>query len=195
MLMAGAYASGESRDVAAERKVTVCIENITLPNIMETGLSARALASRMFAAIGVTIEWRVGVRGCPAQGIQILLLQTTPEYLEPGALAFARPYEGTHILVFYDRIAKDRNRPRVPIVLGHVLVHEITHILQGFAQHSDSGVMKARWTSTDYTNMDWKPLGFEPHDIVLIYSGLAMRSSGNVAAMTTAGSQVTVAGQ
>jgi hypothetical protein len=195
VLMAGTVANAESAGMPAERKVTVCVEGMDTPAVAGNDLKARTLASRIFSGIGVTIDWRRGLAGCPAQGIQIRVLQETPESLQPGALALARPYEGTHILVFYDRIPGDRNRSGVPIVLGHVFVHEITHILQGFAQHSDSGLMKARWTSTDYTNMVWEPLWFEAHDIVLIYSGLAMRSSGQAEAANALVSHVTVAGR
>ena len=43
-----------------------------------------------------------------------------------------------------------------PNVLANVLVHEITHILQGPCWHSDTGVMKARWTHTDYMEIGRK---------------------------------------
>jgi hypothetical protein len=31
-----------------------------------------------------------------------------------------------------------------------VLVHEITHILEGSSEHSETGIMKARSNATDY---------------------------------------------
>ena len=42
----------------------------------------------------------------------------------------------------------------VPALLGHVLAHEIAHLLEGTDLHSDSGIMKARWNSSDY-EMRW----------------------------------------
>ncbi len=36
------------------------------------------------------------------------------------------------------------------MVLAHVLVHEITHILEGLNEHSQEGIIKARWTFQDY---------------------------------------------
>jgi hypothetical protein len=51
------------------------------------------------------------------------------------------------------------------------MVHEITHIQQGVDRHSNSGVMKARWTDKDYAAMAWKPLPFTPEDILLIHLG------------------------
>jgi hypothetical protein len=49
-----------------------------------------------------------------------------------------------------------------------VLVHEITHILQGVDRHSESGIMKAQWTIDDYRAMASKPLSFTPLDVKLI---------------------------
>ena len=74
-------------------------------------------------------------------------------------------------------------KPQLPIVLGHVLVHEITHILQGIQRHSASGVMKAYWDREDCGQMTWKPLRFEPEDVDLIYVGLARRASRDVMAL------------
>ena len=61
-------------------------------------------------------------------------------------LAYALPYEGTHIVILFDRVRKMQPN-YVPAVLAHVLVHEVTHILQGIQRHSESGVMKAHWDS------------------------------------------------
>jgi hypothetical protein len=60
-------------------------------------------------------------------------------------------------------------------VLGHVIAHEVTHILQGVLRHSESGVMKARWSNADYQEMTWKPLRFTDEDVVLIHRGLKAR--------------------
>lgn len=74
-------------------------------------------------------------------------------------------------------------RSRVAPVLSHVLVHEITHILQGAARHSEKGVMKARWTSDDLVQMSRKPLGFEREDIDLIHAGMAVSTAPKPFAM------------
>lgn len=62
-------------------------------------------------------------------------------------------------------------------LLAHVLVHEITHILQGTCRHSDTGIMKARWTHQDYMEMGQKPLSFTEKDLQLIRTGLAKRAN------------------
>ena len=81
-------------------------------------------------------------------------------------------------MVFYDRLhtycATDPNG--LPALLAHVLVHEITHILQGTDRHSETGVMKARWVAQDFDRMRIKPLPFTELDITLIQSGVDARS-------------------
>ena len=119
-------------------KVTVCMGL----GSVSAAPTARMLASKMFASIGVIIDWR-NPRACPAEAILISLIDSAPENVSRGALAYALPYEGVHIRVFCDRIRRHDSH-LVPFLLAHVLVHEITHILQGIARHSESGVMKAQ---------------------------------------------------
>ena len=157
---------------AAEPKVTVCIEND------EAGFAkprAQLIASEMFARIGVKMDWRLGLRGCPPLAILISLSNSTPAGLRPGALAYALPFDRTHIRLFYDRIIQNHKRTLVPIVLAHVLVHEITHVLQGLDRHSDQGIMKAQWDEADFAQMLREPLSFTDQDIDLIHRGLATR--------------------
>ena len=122
VLMTGVLAQGETSIAAAPRKATVCMEETDTRVAPGVALTSRALASKMFAAIGVAIDWRRGLRHCPADGILISLSYLTPEDLKPRALAYALPYEGTHIRVFYDRVAHNRSRREVALVLAHVLV-------------------------------------------------------------------------
>jgi len=67
--------------------------------------------------------------------------------------------------------------PSRPVLLGHVLAHEIGHILQGTDRHSETGLMKARWDSREIMAMDWKPLSFTADDVVLIRIGMATREA------------------
>jgi hypothetical protein len=59
-----------------------------------------------------------------------------------------------------------------PFLVGHVLAHEIVHMLQGVNLHSSSGIMKPRWDSRDYVDMQRGRLNFTEEDIRLIHSGL-----------------------
>ena len=71
-----------------------------------------------------------------------------------------------------DRVAGLSRFAQPAVVLAHVLVHEITHILQGVNRHSDRR-LKAHWTPEDYRAMASKPLPFTPVDVQLIRLGLA----------------------
>jgi hypothetical protein len=74
------------------------------------------------------------------------ITSNTPAGLHPGALACARPLNGVHVRIFYDRVAKMGEVRLAPRILAHILVHEITHILHGIDRHSVEGVMKSHWT-------------------------------------------------
>jgi hypothetical protein len=164
---------GTSAQAAREpdQHVTVYLrDNPSVPDPVKS--IAKVLASEMFAGIGVRIDWHSGQPSAssPHGAIAIELVTETPGTFLPGAFAYALPYEGVHIQVFYDRI---KHKPAPAEVLAHVMVHEITHILQGISRHSDSGVMKANWSGEDFQQMRYKPLSFTEEDVVLTHRGLA----------------------
>src|SRR5713101_90940 len=138
---------------------------------------AQQLASEIFAGVGVQLAWLRDCRSCPDADIVVSLSFHTPGDQHPDAMAYALPYEGTHIVVFYDRVQQRVQPARAPILLAYVLVHEITHILQGVMHHSESGIMKAHWDSADVFEMGRKPLGFAEEDVRLIRLGLDWRRS------------------
>ena len=152
--------------------VYICDNNTIDPFIEEP---AKALASDMFAKIGVNLHWR---RGEPSQGqagaIVVEFVTDVPNTFKPGALAYALPFEGVHIRIFANRINGHSSSRQV---LAHVMVHEITHILQGEARHSAEGIMKARWTPDDLAAMGVKPLTFTAEDVDLIYQGMDYREA------------------
>jgi hypothetical protein len=166
----------------AEQRVTVYVQDgAIVPG--QTLARAEGLAGQMFAVAGVRINWRVGRPNGEAITVGI---SDVPSAYHPEALAFALPYEGVHITVFFDRIHKRIAPDLVATLLAHVLVHEITHSLQGIDRHSETGIMKAHWTSADYVQMRAKPLPFTDFDVELIRQGLASRgvrmSAQNLAA-------------
>jgi hypothetical protein len=175
VLMGISLQAGE-KEWIAEHEVTVCIES----GITQESALAQLMARQIFADIGVTVQFHEK-GNCPANKegmIQILLNTGVPAERFPGALAYAMPYEGVHIEVFADRIRKMVDPKRMHILLAHVLVHEITHILQGVSRHSKEGIMKANWDQDDHRKMWWKPLAFTEKDVMLIHLGLKARESG-----------------
>lgn len=180
MLLAGAAARPQAIPSAEARKVAVCLERGSIT--AGEAWSARAIASEIFASIGVTVVWK-DPRKCPGGAIFVGVSQKTPATLRPGALAYALPYEGVHIEVFYDRISQSCPRDEAQVVLGYVLVHEITHILEGIDRHSEGGLMKAHWEKADFFAMRRNSLRFAAEDIRLIYLGLDGRSHASMLAL------------
>jgi len=172
-IMTAAALQARGADQNETRKLAVCMDGAPGPE----PTVARMTVSQMFAGIGVAIDWHTQMADCPADALKISLSNKTPETLRPGALAYALPYEGTHIVVFYDRIQRMGSLRSAPRVMAHVMAHEITHILEGIVRHSESGVMKARWSDDELRAMARKPLAFASEDVDLIYRGLAYRNA------------------
>jgi hypothetical protein len=98
-VLAGVAAQAGETYQSAERRVTVCME---MGGAFKVAAQAQSIASRMFSGIGVTVDWR---HRCPADGLLISFSACTPADQLPGALAYALPYEGTHIVILYDPCA------------------------------------------------------------------------------------------
>jgi len=139
--------------------------------------AAEAMASRIFTEAGVCINWRMGwsKRNREKQPILIDIASDVAETSPRDGLAYAWVFEGVHITIFWDRVKRAASHGTATSLLAHVLVHEITHILQGTEHHSMHGIMKARWTSEDIWQMARKPLGFDRRDLGLIQRGPVIR--------------------
>jgi len=171
VMMAGAGAWAKPLADGSAPVVTVCMES----NGDFAILTAKIRASQIFEQIPVRIAWK-SARGCnQPDAIRISLSPQTEKTLMPGALAYAKPYQGTCIELFYDRIRSAVSADVLPALLAHVLVHEITHILEGVSRHSETGIMKACWTPDDYRQMAGHPLPFAAMDILLIRNSLKTR--------------------
>jgi hypothetical protein len=142
----------------------------------EVTAQAETIASVVYDRIGVDLRWHA--TRCPADSILIKLQFSTPGSERPGALAYALVSDGTHIVVFYDRVlsrAPWNDQAVVGALYGHVLAHEICHILQGVARHSETGMMKAHWTAGDVDLMVSQQLRFTDEDVEMIHRGLEKR--------------------
>jgi hypothetical protein len=147
---------------------------------------AEQLANVIFTKADVRIAWQnVGAQEkrhtCSAsqdRQINVRLGTGTPASFHPGALAFAQVDSGLFIQVFFDRIVQVATHNGEGRVLAHVLVHEITHVIEGGSRHSEKGMMMSKWSSFEIMQMNFKPLSFTPEDIQLIHLGLARCSRG-----------------
>ncbi len=170
MLAGSAWAASKSDS----QRLVVCIEDGKHAGVAD----AASKASNLFLSAGVKLEWHGEVSFCKGNPdvMVVSLMTSTPKAFHPGALAYALPYEGVHIEVFYDRIA-GADPELVPSLMANVIVHEITHILQGIDRHSTGGIMKAVWTSSDYILMKRGQLRFTAMDVDMIHDGFAARTT------------------
>ncbi len=172
--------AGQARQPEPPPDVTVWLHSTVLatPGAVER---ARQLAKSMFASIGVNLVWRTELSD-QQQGVPIKVTLKSGAVGEDESLALGEtfPFAKDHdITIRYDRILDSAgiSKELESLILAHVLVHEITHILQCVNRHSETGIMKARWTSEDFCEMRWKPLEFTPEDLALIRLGMqALRS-------------------
>jgi hypothetical protein len=143
-------------------------------------LQAERTASRLYAGVGVKLKWSSARK----DGISMQFDTGLPDGFHRGDLAYAMPFAqtGVRIHVLVDRLHLLVSKPIGGALLGHVLAHELAHVLEGFPHHSEAGVMKARWDDGDLEQMARRPLSFSAEDAVAIRSGLAKilaRSKGS----------------
>lgn len=164
-------ASSMGVSFAGEREpdIVVCLHRGT--EVIPVLARAENQAQRMFGHVGITVAWREGTpkNHGTAEVIEAVLRERTAPDFKPGDLAFATlgVKSGTRIEIFYDRVLASARPGEASSILAHVLVHEITHILEGVARHSESGIMKANWEPEDFRKMR-QSLQFAKPDIRLI---------------------------
>jgi hypothetical protein len=141
-------------------------------------IAAKTVTTRIFADV-VRLEWHAGIRPGRRQQPDAIVVDTaleTDSRFLPGAMAFANMFGANRITILFDRVKRSTTPDNRSTVLGHVLAHEITHILQNIDRHSDWGLMKHHWSRDDYSEMSWRPLPLTAADVELIDAGLRRRA-------------------
>ena len=164
MLFAGAAAKG------GDLNLTVDLQNTDTADFM-TLVAAKGVTAKIFEGIGVRIHWALGTpRQVDGAWIAMQFDAGAPAGFRSDALAYATPFadSGACIHIFYDRVLEAVPRKLASGLLGHVMAHEITHVLERKDRHSATGVMKAHWTTADYQAMAVHPLAFEPENVEAI---------------------------
>ena len=190
-------ASAREIEAGIEPEVTVYLVGghaVPLPLLTQ----GKQTASKILAQAGVRLRWAPGTPDAAsarretsrsARTIILTLAERAPQGLPPGALALALPYGGDpgSVTVFCDRIEGLLRAIQVGpgAVFGHVLAHEIIHVLQRVARHSETGVMQAHWTRADYSAMAAKPLSLAALDVTLIRTALTPAARPSLAAVPT----------
>ena len=70
---------------------------------------------------------------------------------------------GQYATVFYYRVAEleDRWSQDADILMGHILAHEVGHLLLGFGGHAPNGIMSPRWTKAELMQAESGLLNFD----------------------------------
>lgn len=161
MLYAGAAAKAE------DLTLTVYLQNTATADFM-TLAAAKGTTARIFAGIGVRIHWELGApRKTEGAAIAMQFDSSAPARFQSDALAYATPFDASHtcIHIFYNRVLGSVPRKLASGLLGHVMAHEIAHVLERKDRHSETGVMKAHWSSSDYEAMSVRPLAFATENV------------------------------
>jgi hypothetical protein len=187
-------AIGSGNMYAAEKTRTVVyVSDVYLSNRDDSSEllgPGKAVASAIFARIGVHLHWREGelpaIQSAAGNGalrvFGVRTLEHAPESATADALASARIVgsSGTEITVYKDRLQRFLDNHSnlagaAGVGAGYVLAHELGHVMQGVARHSESGILKAQWSHNDYDEMLFHKLAFANFDVDLIHQGLAGR--------------------
>jgi hypothetical protein len=151
---------------------------------------AEAIAEHLLGEVQIGPRWldcRPSLEetgACPPAGaddIFVLIMPRAPaeEGTHPGAVGLAiQPPDhtrGTHIFIFHERLAAatDSGLVDTSVILGHLLAHEIGHILMGPGSHSTGGLMAARWSRADLGRMGRGSLLFTSAEGERMRRGLA----------------------
>jgi len=164
MLMAAAVAQAEDLNLTVYVRGAAQVEGLTM-------MSAKATTTKIFAGIGVRIRWEQGgPRTTDGPAIVMQFDESAPARFQPEALGYAKPFDQFHaeIHIFYSRVLRSVPREVAPAVLGHVMAHEIAHVLERLDRHSATGIMKAAWVTSDYDAIGKRPLAFEPDNVEAI---------------------------
>jgi hypothetical protein len=162
---------------AGECAVTVALTN---PNLASPAVlaKAKAVAAGIFAGIDVDVRWTAREKLLPSHcttRIDAQLEIAAGPGERPSSLAYTALGEGSdrRLHIYFDRVAAMVPNTALGTLVGHVLAHEIAHILEGVPRHSDAGVMKAQWGRKDLRELAYHPLRFQLVDEALIHAGLA----------------------
>src|SRR5208283_4158381 len=108
---------------------------------------AERVATAAFAAAGIEVRWvrgkRLGEPRVVASGevLTVVFDGEAPAQFPPDASAATNlgGQADANVHVFYNRVARFKDRVRMPEFLGNVLAHELTHALEGVKRHSREG--------------------------------------------------------
>jgi hypothetical protein len=139
--------------------------------------TGKGVATRIFKDIGITLHWHAGRRPRGA-GLWAIEVRVGSAPVKATGLALAASFLPDRVITIYlDRIREMGDLGVDLPLFGHVLAHEIGHVLQGDARHSPEGILKQAWTPEDYSDMVAGRLAFTVEDVRLIQLSPLLKST------------------
>jgi hypothetical protein len=123
-------------------------------------IEAEHHVTRVFGVSGINVAWREGDAALPpnaAAQVTVLILsdamaagKIAKEHLSTGVLATAAPPPAHRAWIFFRRVAEaaELQRRSAGLALGHVIAHEIAHMMASVG-HSDGSLMASSFHLTD----------------------------------------------
>jgi len=142
---------------------------------------ARAITASILRKAGIQLRWRLGVPECGnATGLRLIIAEIVtdaPPDVPSNVRARSFLCGQASRIILYRRRVMNHSCPATcgfesGMMMGHVLAHEITHVLQGFGHHGDTGLMRARWTAEDIYQMQSRTLSLAAEDVDLIWEAV-----------------------
>jgi hypothetical protein len=119
---------------------------------------AQALVTASYRAVGINMVWSTDVRSEPTIGVRVVIIpramtqkKCDDERISDAATGIAvsgaPDGPGRIAYIFYDRIERAALGEGAPVFrgLGHVIAHEIGHLLLGENSHVEQGLMRPNW--------------------------------------------------
>jgi hypothetical protein len=157
VLSGSVWARGRAAAVAKSTLTVSVYNDAALP--FATLHEAEIVSSRIFEESGIHVVWlncspgdRMSAASCQiavSRSYWHLRVARHSLSLQPSVLgiSYLSREGGSQADVFYESIGNLRGNATThpAIILGHVMSHEIGHLLLGTNSHSPSGIMRAHW--------------------------------------------------
>ena len=153
--------------------------------------------SRLFGAAGIQAAWTnchhwqppVLIPGDPCNeskdplAFTLVISKASSGPLGTSSMGFAMPFVGNanHAAVLYPSVEEQAYRwwpVSTGMVLGHVMAHEIAHLILGSLTHG-RGIMKSNWTRNDARLMVRRKLLFTAGQASALRAALVKRLGGH----------------
>ena len=166
--------------IATNKPITIVLLLVNEADVPSHVLSqAQDEASRIYQGHGIRLVWTNPdtERGDYRFTVKILPRTLTGKGVDGRAMGVApgtRETRGTLAYAFYDRIKEVTITigADAGLILGHVIAHEIGHLLLPYNSHAKTGLMRGGWDTQQAMRAATGALTFTPKEAALILERL-----------------------